>query len=71
VIAVILSGLGQDGTKGIAAISKNGGVIIAQEAETAVEASMPQGVISSGYADFILCPKDMPAQVIKSVKAFK
>jgi two-component system CheB/CheR fusion protein len=71
VIAVILSGLGKDGTKGITSISKNGGVIIAQEVESAAEGSMPQGVISSGYANFILRPKKMPAQVIKIVAGFE
>ncbi len=70
IIAIILSGLGKDGTKGIVAISKNGGVIIAQEPSSAKEESMPEGVIDSGYADFILAPKKMPEQVIKSVKAF-
>lgn len=70
VIAVILSGLGKDGTKGIASISKNGGVIIAQEVESAAEGSMPQGVITSGYANFIMRPREMPAQVIKSVASF-
>jgi two-component system CheB/CheR fusion protein len=71
VIAVILSGLGKDGTKGITSISKNGGVIIAQEVESAAEGSMPQGVISSGYANFILRPKNMPAQVISIVAGFE
>lgn len=71
VIAVILSGLGKDGTKGIEAISESGGVIIAQEPSSAKEGSMPEGVIDSGYADFILNPKKMPEQIITIVKEFK
>ena len=71
VIALILSGLGKDGTKGIQAISKNGGVIIAQEPSSAKEESMPEGVIDSGYADFILDPKKMPEKIIRIVKGFK
>jgi two-component system CheB/CheR fusion protein len=70
IIAVILSGLGKDGTKGIEAISKNGGVVIAQEPSSAKEESMPKKVIKSGYADFVLNPKKMPEQVIKIVKKF-
>jgi two-component system CheB/CheR fusion protein len=70
VIAVILSGLGQDGTKGIKAISKNGGVIIAQEPSSAKEGSMPEGVIESGYAEFILNPRKMPEKIIHIVRRF-
>ncbi|MGZ3874442.1 MAG: chemotaxis protein CheB [Mucilaginibacter sp.] len=70
IIAVVLSGLGRDGTMGIEAISKNGGVIIAQEPSSAKEESMPQGAINSGYADFVLDPQKMPEQVIKIVKEF-
>ncbi|MCQ6959297.1 chemotaxis protein CheB [Mucilaginibacter aquariorum] len=70
IIAIVLSGLGKDGTKGIAAISKNGGVIIAQEPSSAKEESMPESVIDSGYADFVLNPKKMPEQVIKIVQSF-
>ena len=70
IIAVILSGLGKDGTKGIKAISKIGGVIIAQELSSAKEESMPEGVIESGYADFILSPRKMPEKIIQIVERF-
>lgn len=70
IIAVVLSGLGKDGTQGIESISKNGGIVIAQEPSSAKEESMPEGVIDSGYADFILNPKKMPEQIIKIVKEF-
>lgn len=70
IIAIVLSGLGKDGTKGIEAISKNGGIIIAQEPSSAKEGSMPHEVIESGHADFVLNPKKMPEQVIKIVKEF-
>jgi two-component system CheB/CheR fusion protein len=71
IIAVILSGLGKDGTKGIKAISENGGVIVVQDLSSAKEDSMPEGAIDSGYADFILNPKKMPGEIIRIVKKFK
>ena len=52
-VAVILSGLGVDGTKGVEALSKKGAYIIAQTAMSADESSMPQSIINSGYADEI------------------
>jgi len=70
VIAIILSGLGKDGTKGIEAISNNGGIIMAQEVASAQNGSMPQAVIDSGFANFIMNAKQMPEQVIKIVAGF-
>lgn len=71
IIAIILSGFGKDGTKGIEAISKNGGIVIAQELRSAQNESMPQGVISSGYVNYILNPKKMPEAVVRIVKGFR
>lgn len=70
VVAIILSGMGTDGTKSVKAISRNGGVVIAQDLKSAGSDSMPHSVILSGYSDYILNPKDMPAQIIKIVKSF-
>jgi two-component system CheB/CheR fusion protein len=70
IIAIILSGLGNDGTHGITAISKNGGIIIAQEPESAKNESMPKGVIATGLANFILSPKRMPEKIIQMVRKF-
>lgn len=67
-IAVILSGMGEDGTKGVKMIAKAGGYIIAQIPESAAENSMPISVIISGYADEILSPKQMPQAIMDYVK---
>jgi two-component system CheB/CheR fusion protein len=63
-IAVILSGMGVDGTEGIKALSEKGAYIIAQTPLSADESSMPNSVIDSGYADEVLDPKHMPAAII-------
>lgn len=63
-VAVILSGMGVDGTEGVKALSKKGAYIIAQTAMSADESSMPYSVINSGYADEILEPKQMPGAII-------
>jgi two-component system CheB/CheR fusion protein len=68
-IAIILSGMGEDGTEGIKALSKNGGYIIAQSLSSAGKSSMPSSVIDSGYVDNILEPKDMPAAIIAYVNS--
>jgi two-component system CheB/CheR fusion protein len=62
-IAIILSGMGKDGTNGITAIAKQGGYIIAQIPVSAEQDSMPLGVIASGFANEILYPKQMPQAI--------
>jgi two-component system CheB/CheR fusion protein len=70
-VAIILSGMGTDGTKGTAAIAKSGGFIIVQDPENSTENSMPNSIIDSGYADVILHPKDMPQAIIDLVATFE
>jgi len=67
-IAVILSGTGTDGTKGIAAIKKHGGMVIVQDPESAKFDGMPISSIESGNADFILPPQDIPSEIIAYLK---
>lgn len=58
-IAVLLSGTGTDGTRGIEAIKNNGGFVIVQTPETARFDGMPKSAISSGYADLVVAPGDI------------
>jgi len=59
-IAVILSGTGSDGTKGIAAVKEYGGLVIVQEPTTSKFDGMPNNAIASGNVDFILPADEMP-----------
>lgn len=62
-IGVILSGLGTDGTEGIIAIKKAGGMAIARNPETATYSGMPSSAVSTGLIDFILEPEAMPKAI--------
>jgi two-component system CheB/CheR fusion protein len=62
-IAVVLSGLGTDGTEGIKAIKKAGGMVIARNPEGTEFSSMPSNAIATGLVDFILEPEQMPAAI--------
>jgi PAS domain S-box len=66
-IGIVLSGTGSDGTLGIRAIKAEGGMVMAQSPETSEYDSMPRSVIDTGLADYILPPKEMPAQLIAYV----
>ncbi|MFT2008657.1 CheR family methyltransferase [Pontibacter sp. 13R65] len=67
-IGIILSGTGTDGTEGVVAIKKAGGMVIVQNPETAKFDGMPRNAINTGYADFILDPEAMPHEIFNYVK---
>lgn len=62
-IAVILSGLGSDGSEGVKAIKKEGGMVIARNPETAEFGNMPSSAIATGVVDFVLEPESMPGTI--------
>jgi two-component system CheB/CheR fusion protein len=63
-IAVILSGTGTDGTRGIEAVQQYGGMILVQEPASAKFDGMPNSAIAAGYADFVLSPAQMPEEIV-------
>lgn len=67
-IGVILSGLGSDGTEGIKALKKAGGMIIARSPANSEFSSMPSSAIATGMVDFVLEPALMPAAIEDYVK---
>jgi len=67
-IGIILSGLGSDGTEGIKAIKKAGGMIIARSPANSEFSSMPSSAIATGLVDFVLEPALMPAAIEDYVK---
>ncbi len=68
VLAVQLTGMGEDGAKGAAAIKKAGGQVIAQNEESCVVYGMPRAVVENGSADAIMSPADIN-QVLRKVLA--
>jgi two-component system CheB/CheR fusion protein len=67
-IGIVLSGLGSDGTEGIKAIKKAGGMVIARDPSTSEFGSMPSSAISTGLVDFVLEPALMPGAIEDYVK---
>ena len=52
-VAVVLSGMGSDGTEGCKAIKEQGGVVLVQDPATANFPSMPRSVCDAGLADIV------------------
>ncbi len=54
VLAVVLTGMGQDGMRGCQTIKMNGGRTMAQDEQTSVVWGMPAAVTQAGLADQVL-----------------
>ncbi|HWR39839.1 MAG TPA: chemotaxis protein CheB [Patescibacteria group bacterium] len=63
-IGIVLSGTGSDGTLGARSIKGEGGMVIAQNPQSAEFDGMPRSIIATGLVDSILSPAEMPAQLI-------
>jgi two-component system CheB/CheR fusion protein len=63
-IGVLLSGNGNDGTEGLRAIKKFGGVTFAQNHQTATYPEMPHNAINAKVVDFVLPPEEIITQLM-------
>jgi len=59
-VAVVLSGGGSDGSRGVRDVHEAGGLVLVQSAATAQFDGMPRTAIDAGVADHVLPPEDMP-----------
>lgn len=62
-VAVILSGMGTDGTLGVRAIKEHAGLVMVQDPESARFDSMPRSVIEHGLADVVGRADELPARL--------
>lgn len=62
-LAVILTGMGNDGLRGAAEVKKTGGKVLAQDEDSSVVYGMPKAVVDAGLADRVL-PLEMMAEGI-------
>jgi len=69
VLAVVLTGMGQDGLKGCEVVHAAGGQILAQDEPTSVVWGMPGAVSLAGLAEKILPLKEIAPEILKRVHA--
>jgi two-component system chemotaxis response regulator CheB len=53
-VAVIMTGMGDDGAEGLGAVKRAGGMTIAQSEESCVVYGMPKAAIERGYATRVI-----------------
>ncbi|MCF4102734.1 ATP-binding protein [Gillisia sp. M10.2A] len=68
-IAIILSGTGSDGTRGIRAIKEHDGLVMVQEPEQAKFDGMPQSAINTGLVDYVIPVEEMGKELTKYINA--
>jgi two-component system CheB/CheR fusion protein len=64
-IAIVLSGGGTDGSRGIRDVREAGGLVIVQDTGSAQFDGMPKTARDAGVANWVLAPQDMPHVLIE------
>jgi two-component system chemotaxis response regulator CheB len=64
-LGVVLTGMGNDGAKGIHAIKSNGGTTFAEAEETCVVFGMPKEAIATGMVDQIVSLPMVPRKILR------
>ena len=66
-VAVVLSGGGSDGSRGIRAVHEAGGLVLVQDVDSAQFDGMPKTARDAGVADYVLPPQDMARVLVEHV----
>lgn len=67
-LAIILTGMGRDGTNGMQTVKKNGGYNIAQNEETCVVYGMPASAVAKGVVHEVLSLDDISINMNKLIR---
>src|SRR5205085_8865200 len=67
VIGIVLSGALDDGTAGLIAVKRRGGIAIVQDPDDAQHRSMPASALAHVRADFVLPATEIAAQIVRSL----
>ena len=70
-IGVVLTGMGNDGKRGVVEIKEKGGYTIAESETTAVVFGMPHEAIKTGKVDRVLPLSEIPKEIVKVITGKK
>jgi two-component system chemotaxis response regulator CheB len=68
VIAVVLTGMGDDGTRGAAAVRDAGGLVLCESEESAAIHGMPGSIVRAGLAHEVLSLQPLTERIAKLVR---
>lgn len=66
-LAVVLTGMGQDGLRGCGRVREAGGAVIAQDAESSTVWGMPGSVVRAGLAEVVVPLSGVAAEIARRV----
>ena len=67
VLAVVLTGMGADGTEGASWVKAQGGRVFTEAEETSVVYGMPRSVVEAGLSDALIPLPEMAQAIIEAV----
>jgi two-component system CheB/CheR fusion protein len=67
-VCILFSGAGSDGILGARSVRASGGLVIAQDPDTAQFSDIPAGAKVAGVVDRILPPEQMPAAILQYLR---
>jgi two-component system CheB/CheR fusion protein len=67
-VAIVLSGGGTDGSRGVKSVHDAGGLVLVQDTASAQFDGMPKTARDAGVAHWVLAPEDMPRVLIEHVQ---
>jgi len=66
-LGVILTGMGNDGVRGLRAIKERGGRVLAQDETSSIVFGMPKAAIEAGVTDKVVTLPQMAAEIVAAV----
>jgi len=66
-VGIILSGAGQDGSRGLTAIKGVGGLVLVQAEASATHAGMPNSAIATGLVDYVAPVEELSSYLLDSL----
>ena len=67
-VAIVLSGTGSDGSRGVRDINAMGGVVFVQDESSSKFDGMPNAAFATGVADQVMPPEEMPDALLRLIK---
>ena len=71
VLAVVMTGMGQDGLRGCQQIHASGGQVIVQDEASAIVWGMPSFVVKAGIADRIVPLPELASEILNRVRRYR
>ncbi len=67
-VAIVLSGTGSDGSRGLRDVHEAGGLVLVQSPETAKFDGMPKSAIETDQVDQTISPEEMPGALLRHIR---